>query len=77
MRAHPRHGTWIRGTGWRSADWEAQPTKEALDDVTGDTPALLWSKDYHSAWLNSAALAHADGDLQVEEGSSSGTRAES
>ena len=68
VRAHPRHGTWIRGTGWRSADWEAQPTKEALDDVTGDTPALLWSKDYHSAWLNSAALAHADGDLQVEGG---------
>jgi predicted amidohydrolase YtcJ len=68
VREHPRRGDWIRGMGWRSADWEAQPTKEALDEVTGDTPALLWSKDYHSAWLNSAALARAAGDLQVEGG---------
>ncbi len=68
IRAHPRHGSWIRGTGWRSADWDDQPTKEALDEVTGDTPALLWSKDYHSAWLNSTALARADGELEVEGG---------
>jgi hypothetical protein len=68
VRGHPRRGTWIRGTGWRSADWETQPTKDALDDVTGDTPALLWSKDYHSVWLNSAALAQAGGDLQVPGG---------
>jgi predicted amidohydrolase YtcJ len=68
IRAHPRHGDWIRGSGWRSADWEAQPTATALDEVTGDTPALLFSKDYHSVWLNSAALARANGDLQVEGG---------
>jgi predicted amidohydrolase YtcJ len=68
VRTHPRHGSWIRGYGWRSAEWEAQPTAAALDDVTGDTPALLFSKDYHSAWLNSAALARADGDLDVDGG---------
>jgi len=68
VRSHPRHGAWIRGTGWRSADWETQPTKEALDEVTGDVPALLFSKDYHSLWLNSAALARSNGDLQVEGG---------
>ncbi len=68
VRAHPRHGTWIRGYGWRSAEWDEQPTAAALDAVTGETPALLFSKDYHSAWLNSAALAQADGDLQVEGG---------
>jgi predicted amidohydrolase YtcJ len=68
VRAHPRHGTWVRGTGWRSAEWDEQPTAAALDEVTGDAPALLWSKDYHSLWLNSAALALADGDLQVEGG---------
>ena len=68
VREHPRHGAWIRGTGWRSADWETQPTKGALDEATGETPALLWSKDYHSAWLNSAALALAGGDLEVEGG---------
>jgi predicted amidohydrolase YtcJ len=68
VRAHPRRGSWIRGTGWRAAAWETQPTAAALDEVTGDTPALLFSKDYHSAWLNSAALARAGGDLQVEGG---------
>ena len=25
---------------------------QALDAVTGETPAALWSKDYHSLWLN-------------------------
>jgi predicted amidohydrolase YtcJ len=68
VRSHPRHGSWIRGYGWRSAEWNARPTAAALDAVTGDTPALLFSKDYHSAWLNSAALARADGDLQVHGG---------
>jgi predicted amidohydrolase YtcJ len=68
VRVHPRQGTWIRGYGWRSADWSDQPTAAALDAVTGDTPALLFSKDYHSAWLNSAALARAGGDLVVEGG---------
>ena len=68
VRAHPRQGSWIRGTGWRSTDWEAQPTKEALDVVTGATPAALWAKDYHSLWLNSAALALAGGELDVEGG---------
>jgi predicted amidohydrolase YtcJ len=68
VRTHPRHGSWIRGTGWRSAEWDAQPTAEALDAVTGETPALLFSKDYHSLWLNSAALARAGGDLEIEGG---------
>lgn len=68
VRTHPRRGRWIRGTGWRAAGWEAPPTKEALDAVTGATPALLWSKDYHSLWLNSAALALAEGSLEVAGG---------
>jgi len=68
VRSHPRQGSWIRGYGWRSAEWAEQPTAAALDAVTGDVPALLFSKDYHSAWLNSAALARADGDLEVEGG---------
>jgi predicted amidohydrolase YtcJ len=68
VRVHPRHGSWIRGYGWRSAEWDEQPTAAALDAVTGDVPALLFSKDYHSAWLNSAALARADGNLEVGGG---------
>jgi len=62
-------GRWLRGYGWRDGDWSgAGPSKEALDAVTGETPAILISKDYHSAWLNSAALAAAGGDLDVPGG---------
>ena len=63
-------GAWLRGLGWRSGDWSpsVEPTKEALDRVTGDTPTALMARDYHSLWLNSAALARADGDLQVPGG---------
>jgi predicted amidohydrolase YtcJ len=63
-------GGWLRGRGWRSGDWspEVEPTRQALDAVTGDTPAALMARDYHSLWLNSAALAVADGDLQVPGG---------
>ncbi len=68
VRSHGSGGTWVRGTGWRSSEWETQPTKEALDEVTGSTPAALWAKDYHSLWLNSAALALADDDLEVDGG---------
>src|SRR4051812_19093872 len=63
-----RPGRTIRGFGWRSGDWAEQPTREALDAVTGDTPAALLAKDYHSLWLNSAALALANGDLGVPGG---------
>jgi predicted amidohydrolase YtcJ len=65
-----RSGGWLRGTGWRSGDWSppTEPTKEALDAVTGDTPAALMARDYHSLWLNSAALGRANGDLEVEGG---------
>lgn len=66
---HPRSGsTWIRGTGWRDAAWPDRPTSAALDAVTGTTPTALWSKDYHSLWLNTAGLAVAGGDLDVPGG---------
>jgi predicted amidohydrolase YtcJ len=68
VRRHARSGGWVRGTGWRSATWEAEPSKASLDEVTGDVPAALWAKDYHSLWLNSAALALAEGDLEVDGG---------
>ncbi|HEX2045692.1 MAG TPA: amidohydrolase [Gaiellaceae bacterium] len=63
-------GGWIRGTGWRSGDWSppVEPTKEALDVVTGEIPVALMAKDGHSLWLNSAALARVDGDLAVRGG---------
>ena len=58
----------LRGFGWRDAEWATPPTKEALDAVTGDVPAALFAHDYHSLWLNSAALALAGGDLEVHGG---------
>jgi predicted amidohydrolase YtcJ len=63
-------GRWLRGYGWRDGDWEThvEPTKELLDAVTGETPTILISKDYHSAWLNSSALAVAGGELDVHGG---------
>jgi predicted amidohydrolase YtcJ len=63
-------GGWLRGRGWRDGDWtpQAEPTRQALDAVTGDVPTALTARDGHSLWLNSAALAHADGDLRVDGG---------
>ena len=63
-------GGWLRGYGWRSGDWQParEPTWRDLDPITGDTPAGLIAKDYHSLWLNSAALALANGDLEVDGG---------
>ena len=68
--AERRDGRWLRGYGWRDGDWTPRtaPTKEALDEVTGETPTILISKDYHSVWLNSVALAAADGDLEMVGG---------
>jgi len=53
-------GRWLRGFGW--TDFE--PSLEALDAVSGDVPVALLAHDWHSLWLNSAALAHAGGDLE-------------
>src|SRR4051812_2368833 len=66
----PAEGRWLRGYGWRSGDWQPQrePARQDLDALTGATPAAMIAKDYHSIWLNSAALARADGDLEVAGG---------
>jgi predicted amidohydrolase YtcJ len=63
-------GRWLRGRGWRSGDWSppVEPTKDELDAIAPDRPVALMARDSHSVWLNSAALACADGDLQVPGG---------
>jgi predicted amidohydrolase YtcJ len=63
-----REGGWLRGRGWRDAGWPAPPTREALDEVAGEVPVALLAHDSHSLWLNSAALARENGDLEVEGG---------
>jgi predicted amidohydrolase YtcJ len=61
-------GGWLRGRGWRDAEWARRPTREALDEVAGAVPVALLAHDSHSLWLNSVALALANGDLDVEGG---------
>ncbi|MBA2516293.1 MAG: amidohydrolase [Solirubrobacterales bacterium] len=61
-------GGWVRGLGWRDADWPEPPTREALDEACGPVPVALMSRDYHSLWVSTAGLALAGGDLQVPGG---------
>ena len=64
-------GRWLRGYGWRDGDWNPRTSRRPRRRSTrspGETPTIMISKDYHSVWLNSAALAAADGDLDVEGG---------
>ena len=70
VAARPRvpEGGWLRGLGWREGDWPDAPTRDALDRAVPDVPVALMSKDYHSLWLNSAALGQADGPLEVPGG---------
>ena len=47
----------IAGTGWINSSFDAKgPTAAMIDDLT-DKPVILNSEDYHSYWLNSAAMA--------------------
>jgi predicted amidohydrolase YtcJ len=55
-------GRWLRGFGWTADGWE--PSRAALDAVSGDIPVALLAHDWHSLWLNSAALVFAGGDLE-------------
>jgi predicted amidohydrolase YtcJ len=59
--AAPR-GRWVRGFGWSAQGWT--PSRDALDAVSGEVPVALVSRDWHTLWVNSAALAHARGDLE-------------
>jgi predicted amidohydrolase YtcJ len=61
-------GGWLRGYGWRDGTWAEPPDRAALDRVAGDVPVALMAKDYHSLWLNGAALARADAALDVPGG---------
>jgi predicted amidohydrolase YtcJ len=57
IRAHPRE-PWVTGGGWAYASFPGGlPTRQQLDAVVRDRPALIESYDGHSAWANSKALA--------------------
>ena len=57
-RALPE-GAWILGGRFDKNNWGRWPTAVDLDRVTGGRPAVLRSRDGHSRWLNSAAIARA------------------
>ena len=47
------------GRGWDERDWEAPPTRAALDALAPTRPVILHRHDFHTLWVNSAALAAA------------------
>ena len=49
----------VVGRGWDSNDWSDAPDRASLDRVAGERVVLLHSRDFHSLWVSSAALARA------------------
>jgi len=55
-RDHPED-PWILGGGWSMSVFPGgNPPKEVLDRIVPDRPAVLDSRDGHTAWVNSKAL---------------------
>ncbi len=54
-------GSWLLGGGWDQTFWQRSrlPTRDDLDGVTGDHPAVFRRVDAHLAVANSAALSAA------------------
>ncbi|MEV4256409.1 amidohydrolase family protein, partial [Spirillospora sp. NPDC049652] len=49
---------WVRAYGWQHSEVPGgRPTRQMLDAVAPDRPAYAQAFDFHSIWLNSAALA--------------------
>ena len=54
--SHPRR-PWVLGSGWPlTAFPRGEPTRDVLDEIVPDRPALLESNDGHCAWVNARAL---------------------
>ncbi len=68
-----RPGQWVVGGGWDRNIWDdgRLPSAADLDAVTPDNPAFLWSKDWHTAWVNRAAI-RALGITPAEQGKTGG-----
>lgn len=57
---HPEAG-WIQGAGWATEVFpRGYPTADLLDDLVPDRPVFLMNYAVHEAWVNSAALRHAN-----------------
>ncbi|MBR22232.1 MAG: amidohydrolase [Leifsonia sp.] len=56
-RADLAGSEWITGGGWSMSSFPGgTPTAAALDAVVPDRPVLLFNRDHHGAWANTAAL---------------------
>jgi len=62
-------GAWIVGQSWDKNAWAPQqfPTKASLDAVAPEHPVALASHDFHSLWVNSAALRIAGVDASTPD----------
>jgi predicted amidohydrolase YtcJ len=62
-------GTWIYGQSWDVNEWPSQrfPTKASLDAAVPEHPVMLQSHDFHSVWVNSAALQLANITAQTPD----------
>ncbi len=60
---------WIVGAGWDAGYWDIQelPTRQSLDRILPDRPALLYHAEGHYAWVNSKALEIANITRHTEE----------
>jgi hypothetical protein len=59
---------WIVGSGWSMAHFAGgTPTREMLDAVVADRPAILSNSDGHGAWANSRALELAGVDATTPD----------
>ncbi len=49
---------WLIGGGWDKNNWEDKSDDPSYNDLTNfeKIPIILFSKDYHSAWLNKKAI---------------------
>ncbi|MHB8070764.1 MAG: amidohydrolase [Candidatus Cryosericum sp.] len=52
----PDNGAWISGDCWDDELWSTKPHRKQLDDLYKNSPLVLNRKDYHSLWLNTAAM---------------------
>ena len=65
--AHPGE-PWVTGEGWSMDDFPGgNPRREDLDTAVPDRPAFLWSRDGHTGWANSRALALAGIDAATPD----------
>jgi predicted amidohydrolase YtcJ len=65
--AHPDL-PWILGSGWSMSDFAGgTPTRQALDAVVPDRPALLSNADGHGSWANTKALELAGLDASTPD----------